>query len=237
MSATTATTATNESNNYLEKVFLVETRLQQLNNLRHIVVEKVLLDDFEEILNEMKDILVFFKCNLMNGNYVFIPFKPPSYEFRGGEMTPEIVDKMVFILYQSLVREFDMTEYYDQEGCQTLIDNILNDCLPSYSRYLKSTISPAYFSIWKSKRDGKFTPEKTVEFLEKNELFCLSKDICGICLENHVKKDVITCKCFHEFGHNCFNEWKNICQDNSRVLSCPTCRQDVKEITCYEELV
>lgn len=225
------------SNNYLEKVFLVETRLHQLNRLREIVIEKELMFDFEEILKEMKDILVFFKCSLMNGNYVFIPFKPYNYEFRGGEMTSEIIDKMVFILYQTLIYEFDMTEYYDQEGCQMINSIEFNDYLPSYSRYLKSTVSPIFFNIWKSKRDEKFTPERKIEFLEKEQLFCLSKDICGICLENHIKKDVINCKCNHEFGHNCFNEWKNICQNNSRILTCPTCRQDVKEITLYEELV
>lgn len=226
------------SDNNLEKVFLVETRLHQLKNLRAIVVEKELLDEFEEILDEMKNILVYFKCSLIAiGNYLFISYKPHSYVFRGGEMTSEIVDKMVFVLYQTLVREFDMTEYYDEEGSQLLIDSVLVDCLPSYSRYLRSTLSPNYFMMWKNKRNENFIPEKKIEFLEKDELFSLSKDICGICLDNHLKKDVITCKCIHEFGHNCFNEWINICQNNLRVLSCPTCRQDVKEITCYEELV
>lgn len=59
----------------------------------------------------------------------------------------------------------------------------------------------------------------------------MEKEIeCSICLEKHVKKEVLCIKsCQHEFGKDCLTEWLKLNK------SCPLCRADAKDIHGFKE--
>lgn len=69
--------------------------------------------------------------------------------------------------------------------------------------------------------------------LKTEELASILPDVCGICLEKHTKGSVCTLNCGHEFGQECFTEWKNACLTNERNITCPSCRQRVWSLTRY----
>ena len=59
----------------------------------------------------------------------------------------------------------------------------------------------------------------------------MEKEIeCSICLEKHVKKEVLCIKsCQHEFGKDCLTEWLKGAE------TCPLCRADAKDIYGFKE--
>jgi hypothetical protein len=82
-----------------------------------------MFSQFKDILNEIKNLLVHFKLNLFNDEYAtykYISFIPPIYLY-DKNITIEVIDKMVFIFLQTVVKEFDVSTYYD-----SIDSNILN---------------------------------------------------------------------------------------------------------------
>ena len=71
--------------------------------------------------------------------------------------------------------------------------------------------------------------------LNKKEKDKLNDDVCGICLEHHKKLDTVKCNCNHEFGNECLQKWKLNCNNNSKKLSCPTCRMITTNILSFKE--
>lgn len=71
--------------------------------------------------------------------------------------------------------------------------------------------------------------------LNKKEKDKLNDDVCGICLEHHKKLDTVKCNCNHEFGNECLKKWKLNCNNNSKKLSCPTCRMITTNILSFKE--
>lgn len=71
--------------------------------------------------------------------------------------------------------------------------------------------------------------------LNKKEKDKLNDDVCGICLEHHKKLDTVKCNCNHEFGNECLKKWKTNCNNNSKKLSCPTCRMITTNILSFKE--
>jgi hypothetical protein len=69
--------------------------------------------------------------------------------------------------------------------------------------------------------------------LKKTEQEIILPEVCGICLENHKKMDTVQCNCNHEFGNDCLINWKRICNNQSKKLSCPTCRTLVTHIVQF----
>jgi hypothetical protein len=72
-----------------------------------------------------------------------------------------------------------------------------------------------------------------VKTLSREEMTSILPDVCGICLDNHMKKETILCCCNHTFGRECFNNWKKICNSNKKHLTCPSCRQNITHITKF----
>lgn len=222
---------------YHEKLFIVETRFHQLNKLRNLIIELNLIEDFEEMLNEIKNILLHSKLELIkNKDYVYVKFTPLSYNYEK-EVTYDIVDKMVFVLFQTIIKECDISLYYDQEAITIINSTVVEEkvYLPSFERYLKYSISNVNFTKWNKKRIALFMPDIIFNFIKKDEMENELKDICGICMENHKKKEIVSMKCSHEFGQVCFQSWMNICKNNSKCLTCPLCRDKVTQVTYYKE--
>ena len=69
--------------------------------------------------------------------------------------------------------------------------------------------------------------------MKKIEQEVILQEVCGICLENHKKIDSVHCNCNHVFGSICLSSWKRNCNNQSKKLSCPTCRSLVTQITEY----
>lgn len=72
-----------------------------------------------------------------------------------------------------------------------------------------------------------------VKTLCREEMESILPDVCGICLDNHMKKETIICCCNHTFGRECFKNWKKICNINKKDLTCPSCRQNITHITKF----
>lgn len=60
---------------------------------------------------------------------------------------------------------------------------------------------------------------------------------CGICLQNHTVMETITCQCDHSFGKSCFENWRNVCHNNNKDATCPTCRTKVTQTTTYRRRI
>lgn len=220
--------------NYKQKMFLMETRLHQLANLRKVVVRLGFMDEYGEVLDEMKKMLVHFKLKIWNEEmYVFVPLYPPAYVYER-ETTHEIVDKMMYIFLQTIVRELDMYSYYDTESARD-ISEIANQNLDlsGFYRYLRLTVSEPSFLKWKEFRNKIFTPNRVIRLIPPRDNQCATTDTCGICLESHGKIDSIVCNCLHEFGHSCFQSWASNCRTSARELTCPTCRTEVQNTTIF----
>ena len=73
-----------------------------------------------------------------------------------------------------------------------------------------------------------------IKTVNTEEFESILPDVCGICLENHKMKETVICSCNHVFGKECFNGWRNNCINNHKpAVSCPTCREPVKNETTY----
>jgi len=224
----------------LQKIFLVESRLNQLSSLRKTIKHLNMFSQFKDILNEIKNLLVHFKLNLFKDGYAgykYISFIPPIYLY-DKDITYEVIDKMVFIFLQTVVKEFDVSTYYDSNDSEILNAIIIPNrvYIYSYEQYLQNTVSDIYFEIWKKKRNTLFIPNFNVSFIPKNHFHSLFDDTCGICMNKHIKKDTITINCSHHFGYHCFNDWMNICKNNGKETTCPICRNEVTSITSYDSL-
>lgn len=76
-----------------------------------------------------------------------------------------------------------------------------------------------------------------IKTLKKSEETVLLPDVCGICLDSHLKLDSITISCNHEFGELCFNQWKNTCQTAGKPVKCPICRIPASKYVKYRKRV
>ena len=281
--------------NYYERVFLVESRILQLNNLKKLIerflaltevvgeLETQTTNELEEMLEEMKKFLLKVKIDLMKeGHYTFVCFKQTFYEY-GYNITYEMLDLMVFIFFSTIVKEFNISSYYDEESIE-IINKTTNNPLiqtlstsppefsvsatsatspllqtlsspssfPEFSvlatsatplrlqnlvlmtkdfeKYLKLSVSHSNFNIWKKKRNQLFIPSEKYKFIKKVEMEKIVENVCGICINNHKKKEMVTLNCSHEFGKECFNGWMDICKNNSKELTCPSCRVETTEL-------
>lgn len=77
--------------------------------------------------------------------------------------------------------------------------------------------------------------ENRVVSLTKSECDTLLPDACGICMENHRKRETVLCGCEHAFGEECLNKWKETCNRSMICLTCPLCRQHVVKTTRFTE--
>jgi hypothetical protein len=221
---------------YTHQLFLVESRLSQLSQLRRIVTQCNLINEFYEILDEIKDILVHNKCRLIKEDYKFVPVHFPLFVHR--ELTEKIIDKMIYVFLETIVREFDISSFYDQESLETIMNSLSNTNshpLTEYERFLLTSVSNHHFFIWKEARDQINRVEKKIKYIKKEEMGSLSKDACGICLDCHLQKEIVVCNCSHEFGQICFEGWMNICKNNERKITCPGCRTEVNHLTIYKQ--
>jgi hypothetical protein len=105
--------------------------------------------------------------------------------------------------------------------------------LSGYNRYLHLTVSPFYFNEWDQKRKQYFIPDIKTQYIKIVE-YNTSVE-CGICLEDHSKKEMIACNCSHEFGQVCFKSWMDTCKNSKRTISCPNCREEVTETKLFKQ--
>lgn len=218
--------------NYKEKMFLMETRLYQLAELRKTVVRSQCMSEFGEVLDEMKNMLVHFKLKIWNEEpYVSVPCYPPTYVYER-DLNPDIVYNMMYTFLQIIVREFDMSVYFDTQSAQEINRIAFPDpSISGYERYLQITVSEPVFWKWKMTRNQLFVPNHLFQIAKEPN--AVSKEVCGICLESHKNIDTLVCDCLHEFGHACFQTWAANCQKNASELTCPICRKEVHRITRY----
>ena len=216
----------------IKQLFLIETRLQQIADLREIAIRNKMLDEFNHILNEIKNMLVSIKIGLMRQEgYVFIHFAVPQLQYR---INSELFDKMVFVFLTTIIREFYSEEGDERQGED---EEETAQHLPLYKKHLQYVISEPFFTIWKNNYDEKIQKicknkdfPKTSVVLKEEELEKITENTCGICLDIHKKGETIICHCSHEFGEICFQGWINKCKNN---VTCPSCRQEIKEITNF----
>jgi len=69
--------------------------------------------------------------------------------------------------------------------------------------------------------------------ISRKKLNTIHPEICGICLENHKYKNMITTSCNHHFGKKCFSEWIRMCVHNNHDVSCGMCRSFDFEMKQY----
>ena len=76
-----------------------------------------------------------------------------------------------------------------------------------------------------------------IKTLKKSEETVLLPDVCGICLDAHLKLDSVTLACNHEFGELCFNQWKNTCHSAGKPVKCPICRIPASKYVKYRKRI
>ena len=79
------------------------------------------------------------------------------------------------------------------------------------------------------------THENITISLPKSECDIILPDACGICLENHKKRETVLCGCNHAFGGKCLNKWTKMCKKSKKGLTCPLCRDPIIKTTNYAE--
>ena len=74
-------------------------------------------------------------------------------------------------------------------------------------------------------------PITNIKTLKNMEFDTICIEDCGICLEKHTKVESIECGCLHNFGKECFKNWMNTCQLSNKIITCPSCRENIISIT------
>jgi len=69
--------------------------------------------------------------------------------------------------------------------------------------------------------------------LSKTKLRSLHPETCGICMEHHTYRTMVTTSCRHHFGKKCFSNWIDTCFVNYKDVSCVLCRNTNFTITRY----
>lgn len=205
----------NRSNN----IFLQETHSRQLDAIDNIILQMRYYDFFRQTHHhEFDDIMlrVGQLCHHVN-------------------ITDRIDDEINSTLQSTLIGLCVLT------GIPWInIDNKLNIIYINLNRHVEKVIrlvNEHYHRIQEEEerrliRNIKM-PNPTVLVIPKSEINTPMNDVCGICLESHSKKDSLVCQCHHAFGTKCFKTWFKTCKKNIKKLTCPSCRQNVSNISCF----
>lgn len=169
---------------------------------------------------------------------------------------PELLSKSSFIHYAVKVL-YDYSNIIDMPIINYL-SNVLENVMVKLCKYVTSPSEACFKRIvdymrkhriaieqmtrdcaiaWNQKKTKQSSVE--VEIIPREELNSITEDVCGICLENHKKKEIFVCSCSHSFGMKCLKSWIEICHTNHKILNCPICRQKIVKVKAYklEEIV
>ena len=202
---------------------LLEARIRQSERIyRSVVFYELyhLLPFVAEMQREMTTLLSTMQVPLESIMRLDDPhwFRPPSQLMTNNAMVVE----MVFQFSEVLTHEFGIDVFGDD-------DLIVHNARESLQRYQGDDV----IHVIPMNNVSKIKTKSKV--LKKVLLDVPTENICGICLENHKKKDSVVCNCSHEFGKECFQEWQTTCQKNNKNVNCPSCRKTVSEIITFRE--
>lgn len=63
----------------------------------------------------------------------------------------------------------------------------------------------------------------------------LHPEMCGVCMEYHPYRKIISTSCHHYFGKECLSNWIDMCFVNYEDVSCPLCRDTNFTVTRYTD--
>jgi hypothetical protein len=69
--------------------------------------------------------------------------------------------------------------------------------------------------------------------LSSQKMRSLHPEMCGICMEHHTYRTMVTTSCLHHFGKECFSKWIQTCLNKNQDVSCALCRNTNFKITGY----
>lgn len=196
-----------------QNINLLEKRLSELYNLQIQVIHNG-LEEFRDMFNSIRlelELLIHTQyMNRMGGIY---PIISPNRDIHD---LPLIAIPNVVMDFSILIdHEFDI---YNNSYYSFPIESVNN----SQENQILSNNEP-------TSQDIKI---KTM-ILDNEKLESINENICGICLDSHKIIESIYCDCSHEFGEKCFLDWKNNCTTKKKDISCPNCRNTVKEIIYF----
>jgi len=134
------------------------------------------------------------------------------------------------LFLETQVRHIDQT-------MRTLID--MKSVLTRRIRRMESEMNNAPRPVQPSRRRRQNvniipdTIKTTIKTIKKSESNKILEDECGICREQHKKVDTETCNCSHNFGKECFTEWRKKCVVTQKPVTCPICRTETTTLQGY----
>ena len=228
---------------------LLETRLGYLNMLQILLIDYRLNDELLQVdINDMREELnellleaggntTVEPCERPNSNessVFIIPFMIMKFAIDIGEEFGLMVGYTQLFPYNFMA---DIPSHISEERMDLMDNTFLMDLRMDVRRNLGSTFDLMYDENGHDDCIPKSTllPKIKSKVLKKSLLTAPSLNDCGICLENHIKRDTVSCLCSHEFGKTCFEGWKQICIKNNKNVTCPSCRGKVTELKTYRE--
>jgi len=129
---------------------------------------------------------------------------------------------------------FLMSEY-ERKGKITKHYNKLksySDMLMTISLYFWSRVGPNVSSVTEVLRlNGSIcTPIR----ISRNKSQKISRNVCGICLEEHPTRHLVKTSCGHYFGKKCFTELLQYAFENDKdLVPCPCCRDETYSLSRF----
>lgn len=202
-----------------QNIYLLEKRLSELYNLQNQVIHNG-LEEFRDMFNSIRldlELLIHTQYMIRSGD--IYPIISPSGDIPD---LPLIAIPNVVMDFSLLIDyEFDI---YNNSYYSIPITSVNN---PEENIMTSNNVS----FIEPTSQDIKI---KTM-ILDNEKLESINENMCGICLESHKIIESIYCDCSHEFGEKCFLDWKNNCTTKKKDISCPNCRNTVKEIIYFTQ--
>ena len=125
----------------------------------------------------------------------------------------------------------DLPDLIEADSIDPRTESLFNNNVMFYNMFYNN--QQIFFDSFKP---AIIMPKIKSKVLNKTRLNSPTLNDCGICLENHIKRDTtILSLCCHEFGQECFQGWMDIRKKNKQPINCPTCRSEVKEMKYFRE--
>ena len=142
--------------------------------------------------------------------------------------------------------------YYDYHMSQREMNNLYNEFWRIRNKLLLTDSNPKSILLYENAVKYLKAQDQTAELKRKwdrahymtgshipsvklsaKKLRSLHPEMCGVCMEYHTYRTMITTSCRHHFGKECFSNWIDTCFVNYKDVSCALCRDTRFTITRY----
>lgn len=213
---------------------LLETRLGYLNMLQNLLIDYGLNED--ELRVDIYEIRVDLEKIILEagGNTTVEPCERPH----ASELSVFTIPFIIMKFAMDIEEEFGTIPYFSSlyPNIPDIPDETINIIME-----VRRNLGLTFDLMYEENGHDDCIPKSTIlpkiksKVLKKSVLTAPSVNDCGICLENHIKQDTVSCLCSHEFGKTCFEGWIQICVKNNKNVTCPCCRGKVTELKTYRE--